>query len=83
MLTTTATVFIILICAAIFLFIARRILRLAIKIAFAGALIFVLLAGGAVGWWQGWFSSSSSSARRPPASQSNQRTNTNRRTPSR
>jgi hypothetical protein len=40
---------------AIFLFIARRILRLALKLAFAMAIVFVLVVGGAVGWWRGWF----------------------------
>jgi cell division protein FtsW (lipid II flippase) len=55
----------ILIVGLVFLFVARRILRLALKIALAVALVFVLLAGAAVAWWQGWFDSSSSARRQP------------------
>ncbi|HEX5701752.1 MAG TPA: hypothetical protein VFX97_00875 [Pyrinomonadaceae bacterium] len=80
--TTVAILFLLVIVGGIFLIIAKRVLRLALKFAFAMALVFMLVAGGAVGWWQGWFSSSSSSARRP-AVQTNQRSNTNRRPSSR
>jgi hypothetical protein len=75
--TTIASGLVIIIVGLAFLFIARRILRLALKVAFVLVLVFVLLGGATVAWWQGWFSSSSSV--RTPASQTNQRTNTNRR----
>jgi hypothetical protein len=41
----------------IFFFIARKLLRLAVRLMFAGVLILALLAGGAWGWWNGWFGS--------------------------
>ncbi len=43
---------------AIFLFIAKRVLRLAIKLTLAGLVILVLLVGAGVAWWNGWFDSS-------------------------
>jgi FtsH-binding integral membrane protein len=73
--------FVVFIAGLVLFFIARRILRLALKVAFAVALIFMLLGGATLGWWQGWFSSSSSARR--PSTQTNQRANTNRRAPSR
>jgi ABC-type uncharacterized transport system permease subunit len=67
-----------------FLFVGRRVLRLAVKLAIAGVLILLLIAGVTVGWWRGWFGPSSSAAR--PTSQreqgSNQRPNSNRRSSS-
>jgi len=51
--TTVAIVFLLVIVGGIFLIIARRVLRLALKLAFAMALVFVLVAGGAaalLGW---------------------------------
>jgi hypothetical protein len=78
--TPVAIVFVLLILGGFFLFVARRILRIAVKLAFAMALVLVLIVGAGIGWWQGLFSSSSSSAR---PSQTNQRTNANRRSPAR
>src|SRR5437868_6478474 len=49
---------------AIVLFVARRLLRLAIKLAFVGAVILALTGGGLFGWWRGWFESSPSRAQR-------------------
>jgi asparagine N-glycosylation enzyme membrane subunit Stt3 len=43
----------------VIVFIARKILRLAIKLTLVGIVIVALLAGAGVGWWRGWFSSSS------------------------
>ena len=48
----------------IFLVIARRVFRLAIKLVFVGAIIIALLVGAAFGWWQGWFDGSSTSGTR-------------------
>jgi hypothetical protein len=66
------------------LFVGRRVLRLAVKLAIAGVLILLLLAGVTVGWWRGWFGASSSAAR--PTSQREQgptqRSNSNRRSSS-
>ena len=52
---TAVEMFALVIVGAIFLFIARRVLRLALKLAFAMTLIFVLVVGASVGWWGGWF----------------------------
>jgi hypothetical protein len=62
----------------IVLLVARRLLRLAIKLAFIGAMIVALTSGGLFGWWRGWFASSPSHAQHP-AAQTNQPRNTNRR----
>ena len=66
----------------VFLFIARRVFRLALKLALVGALFAVLFFAAGVGWWRGWFGSTTTSAK-PPASQTNQRMNSNRRPSSR
>jgi len=73
--TATALVLMVGIFAAV-LFVARRLLRLAIKLAFVGAVIIALAGGGLFGWWRGWFDSSSRTQR--PNPQTNQRANTNR-----
>jgi len=75
--TTISIGFVVFIAALVLFFVARQILKLALKVAFAFALIFMLLGGATLGWWQGWFSSSSSTRR--PATPTNQRTNANRR----
>jgi multisubunit Na+/H+ antiporter MnhC subunit len=62
---------------AVFLFVARRVFRLALKLALVGALVILLVCAAAFGWWQGWFGPSTSTQR--PASQTNQRPNSNRR----
>lgn len=62
----------------IVLFVARRLLRLAIKLAFIGAIIIALTGGGLFGWWRGWFETSPSRAQHP-TTQANQPRNTNRR----
>jgi multisubunit Na+/H+ antiporter MnhC subunit len=61
----------------VFLFIARRVFRLALKLALVGALVGVMFVAVGVGWWRGWFGSSSQRERAIP--QSNQRSNSNRR----
>lgn len=66
----------------IVLFVARGLLRLAIKLSFIGAMIVSLAGGGLFGWWRGWFESSPSRAQRP-ATQTNQTRNANRRPTSR
>ena len=38
----------------VFLFIARRLLRLVVRLMFVGVLVIALLAAGAWGWWNGW-----------------------------
>ena len=45
---------------ALFLLIARKLLRLAFKLVVAGFIIIALLLVISAGWWQGWFN-------RPPA----------------
>ena len=62
---------------ALFLLVARRALRLAVKLAFVGVLVMLLVAGASVGWWRGWFGSSSRPEKKPTPT--NQRPNSNRK----
>ena len=62
---------------ALFLLVARRALRLAVKLAFVGVLVMLLVAGALVGWWRGWFGSSSRPDKKPTPT--TQRTNSNRK----
>jgi multisubunit Na+/H+ antiporter MnhC subunit len=48
----------------VFLFIAKRLLRLAIKMTLVGLVIVALLVGAGLGWWNGWFGSTAPS--KPP-----------------
>jgi multisubunit Na+/H+ antiporter MnhC subunit len=57
MFTTAGIIFALLIVGAVFLFLARRILRIALKLALVMALVFVVLIGAGFGWWRGWFDS--------------------------
>jgi hypothetical protein len=41
----------------IFLFVAKRVLRLAIKMTLVVIVIIALLTGAGFGWWNGWFDS--------------------------
>jgi multisubunit Na+/H+ antiporter MnhC subunit len=75
--TAVGSGFIVLVVVALFLFVARRVFRLALKLALVGAVVVLLLGVAAFGWWRGWFGPSSSTQH--PAPQSNQRTNSNRR----
>ena len=49
----------------IFVFVAKRVLRLAIKMTLTGIVILALLLGAGYGWWNGWFDSQSKPPRRP------------------
>jgi hypothetical protein len=71
LLTSAGIVFALVVVGAIFLFIARRILRLALRLAFVMAIIFMLIAGAGVGWWRGWFGTETKS--RTPAGATNKR----------
>jgi multisubunit Na+/H+ antiporter MnhC subunit len=62
---------------ALFLLIARRALRIAIKLALVGVLVVLLIAGASVGWWRGWFGSSSRPEKK--STPTNQRINSNRK----
>jgi uncharacterized SAM-binding protein YcdF (DUF218 family) len=62
---------------AVGLFFARRILRLAIKLAVVGAIVFALFAGGLFGWWRGWFEAG---RKNQPAATTNKRANPANRT---
>lgn len=70
-LTAVEIIFALVILGAIFLFIGLRILRVALKLAFAMAIIFVLVAGAGVGWWGGWFGTGAKS--HVPAGATNKR----------
>jgi protein-S-isoprenylcysteine O-methyltransferase Ste14 len=78
MITWTAFLVVLVVLFTLGLFFARRILRLAIKLAFVGAVLFALFAAGIWGWWRGWFEMSSARTH-PPAINSNQSRNTNRK----
>lgn len=77
MITAVGVLLVLVVLFAVFLFFARRILRLALKLAFVGAIVFSLFGGAMLGWWRGWFSPSSKADR--VNVQSNQRANSNRR----
>ena len=55
------------------LFVARRVMRIAIKLALVMTIVFAVLLTVGVGWWRGWFSSSPN-----PARQTNRATTPNR-----
>jgi heme A synthase len=76
--TTGLVVFVV---VALFLFVTRRILRLAVKLALVCVLVFLLLGGATLGWWRGWFGSASQSGKKPTPT--NQKVNSNRRPPAR
>ena len=63
----TTSIAIIVAIAALFLFllIARRMFRMAMKLFFVGLIVIALLAAGAMGWWQGWFDTSPPQTERP------------------
>jgi len=76
-LTAIGTGLIVLVVVVVFLFVARRVFRLALKLALVGALVVLLICVAAFGWWRGWFGPSSGTQR--PSPQSDQRSNSNRR----
>jgi multisubunit Na+/H+ antiporter MnhC subunit len=78
MLTPIAAAFIVFITVAVFLFVARRLLRIALKLAIVCALFISLLVIAGVGWWRGWFAFRSF---QHPVIQSNRQANVNRRRP--
>ncbi|HXT61860.1 MAG TPA: hypothetical protein VN696_02370, partial [Pyrinomonadaceae bacterium] len=71
LLTSAGIVFALVVVGASFLFIARRILRLALRLAFAMAIIFMLIVGAGLGWWRGWFGTETKN--RTPAGATNKR----------
>jgi len=77
MLTTITTGLIVIVVVVVFLFVARRVFRLALKLALVGALVIFLVCAGAFAWWRGSFGLTSSTPRAVP--QSTQRPNSNRR----
>lgn len=71
--STTIAIIVALVALFLFLFVARRMFRLALKLFVVGIIVLALLAGGVLGWWQGWFNPVAKTERSAPA----------RRTPSR
>jgi hypothetical protein len=63
----TVSSLVVVLALVVFLFFARRILRLAVRLVLVGVVLLALLAAVAFGWWEGWFGSSQSD--RPAASQ--------------
>jgi len=41
----------------VFLFIAKRVVRLAVRLVLVGVLVLALASAGAWAWWNGWFGS--------------------------
>jgi hypothetical protein len=80
MFTTLSGLFLVVVVFVVLLFLARRILRLALKLALVGAVVFALLAGGVFGLWRGWFDWSSRS-QHPTSQSAPQRSPTHRPTP--
>jgi hypothetical protein len=76
MFTAIGVLLVLIVLFGVFLFFARRILRLALKLAFVGAIVFSLFGGAMLGWWRGWFSPSTKTDR--VTVQSPQRSNSNR-----
>jgi multisubunit Na+/H+ antiporter MnhC subunit len=65
---------------ALFLFLARRVFRLALKLSLVGAMVLLIVITASVGWWRGWFGSSRPTAKpQRPTPQATQRPNSNRR----
>jgi hypothetical protein len=71
--STTIAIIAAIVALFLFLVVARKMFRVAMKLFFAGLIILALLAAGALGWWQGWFTTPQTNERATPA----------RRTPSR
>ena len=71
--STTIAVIVAIIALFLFLVVARKMFRMAMKLVFVGIILLALMVAGAMGWWQGWFTSSEKTERAAPA----------RRTPSR
>jgi hypothetical protein len=42
----------------VFLFIARRVMRFAVRLLLVGIFVIALLALAGIGWWNGWFETS-------------------------
>jgi len=77
MFTAAGVLLVFVVLFGVFLFFARRILRLAVKLALVGAVVFSLFAGTMFGWWRGWFSTGSNE--RVPVRQTNNRPTSNTR----
>ncbi len=67
--STTIAIIVGIVALFLFLFIARRMFRMAIKLVFVGVIIIAVLAASAFGWWQGWFDGSSKRNARPTPTQ--------------
>jgi hypothetical protein len=63
MMTAATTLLVVVVIFVVVLFVARTLLRLAIKLAFIGAVIVALTGGGLFGWWRGWLGPSYHSPR--------------------
>ncbi len=81
MITTIGAILIAFVALVLFLFIARRMLRLAIKLVIAGVIVVPLLFAAAVGWWRGWFATPGSRQTARPAASQPRNNNSNRRAP--
>jgi len=74
LLSSTTVLILLVILMVAFMFVAGRVLRVAIRLAFALTLVFAVSLTSVFGWWRGWFASSS----KAPAHQTNRAAPTRR-----
>jgi len=69
LLMDSTTIAIIVAIGALFLFlvVARKMFRLAMKLVVVGIIILAVLAAAGMGWWQGWLTPSQKTERPAPA----------------
>jgi len=72
--STSITIIVAIVALFLFLLIARKVFRLALKLFFVGIVVMALLAAALMGWWQGWLT---------PTRQTNERAAPARRMPAR
>lgn len=68
--STTIAIIVAIVALFLFLIVARKMFRLAMKLFFIGIIVLALLAAAGIGWWQGWFTPSQKTERAAPARRS-------------
>ncbi|MDX6614459.1 MAG: hypothetical protein QOD75_3645 [Blastocatellia bacterium] len=65
--STTISIIVAIVALFLFLVVARKMFRIAMKLVLVGIIVLAVLAAAGMGWWQGWFSPSQKSDRPAPA----------------